>query len=1055
MRLRLPFRFLFLIIFVATAAIAQSPFGTISGLVLDPSGRAIAGADIQIVNDATGVRYSGATNGEGIYAISTLPPGPYRLQVSKAGFKTLIKPDITLNVQDALAINFTLPVGALSETVTVEGGAALVNTESAAVSTVVDRHFAENLPMNGRSFQTLIQLTPGVVLTTYDNHDNGQFSVNGQRAASNYWTVDGVSANVGIGTNLFSAGNGIGGAVPTFSVLGGTNSLVSVDAMQEFRIQTSTYAPEFGRTPGGQVSIVTRSGVNQFHGTAFDYLRNDVFDANDWFADRNGLPKPQERQNDFGGVLGGPIIRDRTFFFFSYEGLRLRLPQVAEQNVPDLASRQNAVPAMQPFVDAYPLPTPGAPDNPNTGIAQFDASYSNRATLDAYSLRLDHRWRQKASLFARYNYSPSRSVARGTASGNLSTVVPAKIMTQTATAGGTWFISPTMFDDLRFNYSRTVSSSFAYLDAFGGATPLSSLPFPNSFSSQNGVLFAYIIPIHAGIRVGPQGDNVQKQINLVDTLSIQKGTHSLKAGGDFRRLSPFFGTPDYEQEPLFLSVPKASSGNPFLTLVYSGRSGALLLHNVGLYLQDTWRARRRLTLTYGVRWDLDVAPSSSVALPAVTGFNLSDLSHLALAPSGTPPYQTTYGNFAPRVGVAYQLVPSQNWQTVIRGGFGAFYDLATSEVGNAVQFGVYPFGATNDLFGTSFPLSPAASQPPPVTSASLSSSTLLSFDPNLKLPYTWQWNMALEQGLGAQQTIAASYVGSVGRRLLQTADVVSPNANLAEVQLVTNAATSNYNALQVQYQRRLSRNLQALASYAWSHSIDTASAGSLYGNQANDLVPGIDPNENRGPSDFDIRHAFSAAITYAVPALSQSVVAQAVLGGWSVQNVIQARSAPPVNVYDFNFTGLASGATTAVRPDVVPGHPFYLYGPQFPGGKAINVNAFVDPPLDANGNPLRQGNFARNALRGFGAAQWDFAVHRQFPIHERLKLQFRAELFNVLNHPNFAPPVSDLSDQSEFGQSVQTLGHFLAGSNVGSGGFSPLYQIGGSRSIQFAMKLAF
>src|ERR1051325_2288081 len=261
-RLRLPFLPLFLITLLAIAAIAQSPYGTISGLVLDPAGQAIVGADIQIVNDATGARYSGATNGEGIYAVSTLPPGPYRLQVSKAGFKTLIKPDIILHVQDALAISFTLPIGALSETVTVEGGATLVNTESAAVSTVVDRHFAENLPMNGRSFQTLIQLTPGIVLTTYDNHDNGQFSVNGQRAASNYWMVDGVSANVGIGTNLFSAGNGIGGAVPTFSVLGGTNSLVSVDAMQEFRIQTSSYAPEFGRTPGGQVSIVTRSGTN-------------------------------------------------------------------------------------------------------------------------------------------------------------------------------------------------------------------------------------------------------------------------------------------------------------------------------------------------------------------------------------------------------------------------------------------------------------------------------------------------------------------------------------------------------------------------------------------------------------------------------------------------------------------------------------------------------------------------------------------------------------------------------------------------------------------------
>ena len=241
---------LFLLIVLLTgAAVGQSPNGTISGLVLDPSGRAITGADVLIVNDATGIRYPGSTNGEGIYAISNLPPGPYRIQVSKIGFKTLIKPDIVLSVQDALALNFTLPVGALSETVTVEGGASLVNSESASVSTVVDRQFAEDLPMNGRSFQTLIELTPGVVPATSNIGDGGQFNISGQRASANYWMVDGVSANVGIAASG-ALGNGLSGSLGTFSAMGGTNSLVSVDALQEFRIQTSTYAPEFGRTPG-------------------------------------------------------------------------------------------------------------------------------------------------------------------------------------------------------------------------------------------------------------------------------------------------------------------------------------------------------------------------------------------------------------------------------------------------------------------------------------------------------------------------------------------------------------------------------------------------------------------------------------------------------------------------------------------------------------------------------------------------------------------------------------------------------------------------------------
>src|SRR5713226_3869023 len=243
-------------------AVAQSPSATINGIVLDPSGAAIVGAQVVIVNDATGVQYTARTNGEGIYVVPNLPPGPYRIQVSNSGFKTIIKPDIVIHVQDALAINFTLPIGAASEVVTIQGGAPLINTQDAAVSTVVDRQFAENLPMNGRSFQTLIQLTPGVVLVPTNVVDAGQFSVNGQRAASNYWMVDGVSANVGVSSGAVP-GNGFGGTLASFSALGGTNSLVSVDAMQEFRIQTSTYAPEFGRTPGAQVSIVTRSGTNQ------------------------------------------------------------------------------------------------------------------------------------------------------------------------------------------------------------------------------------------------------------------------------------------------------------------------------------------------------------------------------------------------------------------------------------------------------------------------------------------------------------------------------------------------------------------------------------------------------------------------------------------------------------------------------------------------------------------------------------------------------------------------------------------------------------------------
>ena len=247
-----------------------------------------------------------------------IPPGNYRIQVSNSGFKTIIKPDIVIHVEDALAINFTLPIGAASEIVTVEGGAPLINTTDASVSTVVDRKYVENMPLNGRSFQDLVLLTPGVVTSSPQSGsgyigEQGEFSVNGQRTESNYYSVDGVSANVGtVAGSPASFTPGVTGSLPIATALGTTQGLVSVDALQEFRVQSSSYSAEYGRNPGGQFSFVTRSGTNEWHGSAFDYLRNNAFDANDWFNDYDGLPKPAERQNDFGGTLGGPVAIPQT-----------------------------------------------------------------------------------------------------------------------------------------------------------------------------------------------------------------------------------------------------------------------------------------------------------------------------------------------------------------------------------------------------------------------------------------------------------------------------------------------------------------------------------------------------------------------------------------------------------------------------------------------------------------------------------------------------------------------------------------------------------------------
>src|SRR5437762_2036283 len=321
----------------------------VTGLVTDPHGRSVPGVNILITNIATNVTSKTVTNAQGIYRVPSLLPGIYRMTLDKDGFKSIVKSGIELHVQDVASINFELQIGSVNETVTVEAGGLVINTTDASVSTVVDQTYVKNMPLNGRSFQDLILLTPGIVTNSPQSSStlgqSGEFSVNGQRTESNNYTVDGVAANVGAAASLsafgMTDGAGASGSVPGATALGTTQALVSVDDLQEFRVESSTYSAQYGRYPGAQIAFETKSGVNLWHGTAYDYLRNDVFDATDYFTNylRSVVPtlkKPAIRQNDFGGTLGGPVKvpglyngQDKTFFFVSYEGLRLRLPQAA------------------------------------------------------------------------------------------------------------------------------------------------------------------------------------------------------------------------------------------------------------------------------------------------------------------------------------------------------------------------------------------------------------------------------------------------------------------------------------------------------------------------------------------------------------------------------------------------------------------------------------------------------------------------------------------------------------------------------------------------------
>lgn len=1029
----------------ASVLYAQSTNASITGRITDPSKALIVNARVTAVSAGTNIRYEATTNSSGEYYLTNLPPNSYRIEVEKSGFKKLIKPDVILHVQDALEINFEMTLGFVSETVTVEAGAPLMNTESATVSTVIDRTFVENLPLNGRTFQTLIALNPGVVVAATKATDQGQFNVNGQRADANYFTVDGVSANFGV-TGSSTLTQTAGGALPALSASGGTNSLVSVDAMQEFRMQTSSFAPEFGRTPGGQISIATRSGTNSFHGTLFEYFRNDVLDARDWFVNANGLAKPAERQNDFGGVIGGPVFRDGTFFFFSYEGLRLRQPFTQQTVVPDAASRQAAPTSMRPYLNAYPVANGRSF---GVGLAQFNAGYSNPSSLDAYSGRLDHVVNSNISLFARYNYSPSSLVQRGPvfSSGSvLSTTNSFSSSLNTFTAGLTEWINPGISNEVRANYSNHRIGAVLALDNFGGAVPIpDSLLFPSGFSSANSA-FLFVITGAGQYVQGKQVISEQRQINLLDNLSVTKASHQLKFGVDYRWLAPISSPFSYRQFIQFSGVTTtpggALSGKAAFAQPAAFQGNALLSRNFSLYGQDTWKITPRLTVTYGLRWDINPPlKGKSPENDPFTVVGLKNPATMTLAPRGTPLYATTYGNVAPRFGLAYQLGGIRNWGAVVRTGFGIFYDLGSGSLGSVSSF--FPYLASKTIPApATFPLSaqdatpPAFSVNPPVVSIAVA-------DPNLKLSRTYQWNFGLEQSLGLSQSLTLSYVGAAGRDLPRVTQLFNPNPSFQSVAVTDNSATSDYHALQIKLQRRLSLGLQALVSYTFSHSIDIASSDAI--SNPNTLASIANPNIDRGNSDFDIRHSFTAGVTYDLPSPKSPRMALKVLDGWSLDSFVFARSAPPVNIVGATF--FAAGTIFSPRPNINPGVPIEISGSQFPGGKIFNRAAFSPTPAG------QQGNLGRNVLRGFGAWQMDIGLQRQFSVTEKLNLRFRAEFFNIFNHPNFGSPINLLTSPL-FGRSTQTLANSL-GSGGANGGLNPLYQIGGPRSIQFALKAQF
>jgi hypothetical protein len=1028
----------FILLSLSLAAFAQT--AQFSGRVTDPTQAMVRDADIRVVNQATGVERRVKTNAGGSYIVPFVSPGTYQVFVQANGFSTAVSEPLTVTVGQDLVFDVQLRVGASTQEVNVDAGSPLLNTTDASVSTVVDQKFVANMPLNGRSFQDLISMTPGVVTQSPQTSNQapglfGDFSVNGQRTESNYYTVDGVTANISGGAGSGVATTSTGGTVGASTALGTTQSLISVDALQEFRVESSTYSAEYGHSPGGQFALVTRSGTNAFHGTVFDYLRNNFFDANNWFNDHYGDPQPALKQNDFGGTLGGPVWipkvyngKNRTFFFASYEGLRLDQPTAATiQYVPDLFMRKQAAPALQPILNAYPIPNGidyGTSANPS--LAQFIEPYALPSSINSTSIRIDHVIGSKLSVFFRFGDTPSFTTsrqlfARDTTSSN----------TQTYTLGATSQLSHGMTDEFRLGYASSDSSDIGVIDNFGGAIPvnLGTAMGANPSLSYQALLAIYIPTIGFSELEPSFGKNSSRQWNVVDTLNLSLGRHSLKLGIDYRHIKSPITPADVQTITEWTSATSLQDNTTALSEFFNQKAATPLFDETALFVQDEWKLRPRLNISLGLRWEVNPPPTEQHGDDAYTLLgNIGNPASLSLAPQGTPLWKTDWYDFAPRLGLAWTPRNRPGAETVVRVGGGVFFDTA-NEVG---ALGYSNFGFTSYSVASALALPYTASEltVPISTAPPYTSGVILAFPSHLQLPYTLEWNTSIQQALGKNQAFTISYVGSNGRRLIgeQELSLTSLNPNFGTVQYFAGGITSNYQALQTQFQRTVVRGIQALASYTWSHSIDFGSSV-------------VELPLQRGNADFDVRNNLQGGISWDLPAIDSTMFTNILLNGWGLDARLNVRSAFPVNPQGNEFVDPATGSISYGELNLVAGQPIYVYGNQYSGGKAINPAAFSLPVTGISGDA------PRNFVRGFGAAQLNMAARREFHLHDALALQFRAEAFNIFNHPNFGyvdPYYTDLT----FGQATETL-------NSSLGAVASQYQQGGPRSMQFALKLHF
>ena len=1102
-----------LMAFASLSVAAQQITGNIHGTVTDPSGAVVQSASIVAKQVETGLTRTAITDRSGSYLLVELPVGHYKLEVTARGFQKYLQEGISLDVNQSATVPIHLRVGSETQQVDVNANAALVqNTVSSLGQTVMQREILD-LPLDGRNFSQLgvlqpgvVPLTPGLLEAGGPARENEGYAVDGQRPESNNFLIDGAD-NVS-------------------SVDGGFVLKPPIDAIAEFKILSHNANAEFGRNTGSTTNIVTRSGTNSFHGAAWEFLRNDAMDSSDYFT-QSVQPL---KQNQFGATFGGPIIRDKTFFFGYYEGFRNRQGESVPATVPSQAERQgnfgeictnirgdsfnsgglcaNAQGAPDPNGQltffGTPVPfnqmtlfTPIDPTASNilpffpiatNGSNTFIATQTKDETNNQFGVRIDHYLSTADTLNFRYMYSsgPTTDPLSPVGANVPGFPVGEYDRAQNFVSQETHVFSAKTIGVARFSFLR---NTFLLDQHLNSESPASL-----------GFQYAPTLPVAAGppfIQIGGYasvGDPItgprytyQNTFDISGALSRIAGRHELKFGGGFRRdqinalqgiaTNGFF---------VFAGIPSAAgfiyndgfanflSANPVVFLQGGGDFSRQIRDRAfDAYAQDTYKVNPRLTLNYGLRYELPLPATENqnrvnLFVPGAQSTVLPSAPPGLLypgdrgVPAGLIPAQKTA--FAPRIGVAFD--PRGDAKTVISAAYGIFYEPYYTGEGGPIQDPVSapPYLKTEQI---SFPVNSFANPfytPNPFSQQFPEPMTLLVVTPNLLLPYAQDWNLNVQHSFGENWLLQVGYVGTTGVRLPRfiegnpavfipgvdsSGNPISNENNVNQRRLysgctltsntqciyssvgeIAGIANSSYNALEASLRKRFSHGLSFLASYTFSKSIDDVSSFNITGSASqpvageNDLAQNpFDLAAERGRSMFDARHRFVLSYQWNLPFWNRPKNwYQHALGNWQLNGIATLMSGTPFTVFDSNDVSLQGQAPeitgfSSNRPNLI-GNP--NNGPRTPQ-EWFNVSAFQQLQPDPLGRFQVFGDEGRNVVEGPRYMNWDLSAFKNIPISESKEFQFRGELFNVLNHTNFRLPVSDISSPN-FGQIQQDVG---------------------------------